>query len=82
MTNLLGTAGEERMNFQVIFYYSLLHVDMPAKIYVYQFSVISGHCLEDMSEVMADKDGWQRKGSRDFMLLACHSFNVVEFGIK
>ena len=58
--DILGTAGEIRTNSNI----SPTHehiVGQPIKTYINQLCADTGCSLEDLSSVMADRGGWQKR---------------------
>ena len=61
--DILSTAGETRTNSLATFSYGLLHINTPVlapqrKPYIHHLRRDTGYYQEDLSDTMADKDGW------------------------
>ena len=73
-----GTAGEARTNSKQYFpICRCTSVDQPAKSYLHQLFVDTRCSLEELPEVMNDKDEWQGKDGQETPSCQCELIMIL-----
>ena len=60
--DMLDTAWEVRKYSNLVFFHSLLHLDIPARTYLHELCVDTRYSLEDLPKLMDNWDWWWESG--------------------